>query len=391
VPSLGEVVAAFDQCYDPAWAEDWDAVGLVCGDPAAPVRRVLLAVDPVVATVAECLSVGADLLFTHHPLLLRPVHGVAATTYKGRLLHRLITAGVGLHTAHTNADVARPGVSDALADALGLVGIRPLQERPVDRLDKVVTFVPQADADAVVDALASAGAGALGNYSRCAWLGAGMGTFLPGEGATPAVGRPGVVEQVPETRIEMVLPRRLRADVVRALVAAHPYELPAYDVFELATLAGGYGFGRVGELPEPMPLAAFVAKAARSLPATRAGIRASGDPDRLVRTVAVAGGAGDDHLADAVRAGADAYLTADLRHHPASEHGEGGGPALIDAPHWATEQPWLHDAASRLRSALGDTVETIVSGLVTDPWNLHQPSGTPGDGPLQEKEPSSAP
>jgi putative NIF3 family GTP cyclohydrolase 1 type 2 len=336
---------------------------------------------------------GAQLLITHHPLFLRGTHGVPATDHKGALVHRLIRGGTGLLVAHTNADVADPGVSDALAARLGLTGTVPLRPTALDPLDKIVTFVPYAEAERMVDALAAAGAGALGDYTRCAWTTIGEGTFRPEEGAAPSLGQVGEVEVVGETRIEMVLPRHRRAAVVAALRATHPYEEPAFDVFELAALPGRRGIGRVGTLPEPMSLAEFVAHAARVLPGSAAGIRAAGDPDRPVRTVAVAGGAGDGHLADAVRAGVDVYLTADLRHHPASEHVERGGPALVDASHWTTERPWLDDAAARLASALrvrhgdaGATVDLSVSDLVTDPWTLHaDPANYP------DKEASTTP
>ena len=154
---LGDVVGALEAVYPPALAESWDAVGLVCGDPDEPVSRVLIAVDPVPETVDEALEIGAQLLVTHHPLLLRGVHGVPADSPKGQLVHRLIRAGVGLFTAHTNADSADPGVSDALAAALGLTVEGPLQPRGTDPLDKIVTFVPEgAPAGRVLDALAAA-------------------------------------------------------------------------------------------------------------------------------------------------------------------------------------------------------------------------------------------
>ena len=125
-PTLADVTAALDRRYDPGTAEDWDAVGLVCGDPRAPVRRVLFAVDPVPPVVDEALRIGADLIVTHHPLFLRPVHGVPADDPKGALVHRLIAGGCALFTAHTNADVANPGVSDALAAVLGVVSTEPI-------------------------------------------------------------------------------------------------------------------------------------------------------------------------------------------------------------------------------------------------------------------------
>ncbi|GAA0442221.1 GTP cyclohydrolase 1 type 2 [Acrocarpospora corrugata] len=261
------MIDALEESYDPKWAESWDAVGLVCGDPGQPVRKILFAVDPVAAVADEALDWGADLIVTHHPLYLRGTTSVAATTPKGRLVHRLIRAGCALYTAHTNADVADPGVSDALARAVGL--------------------------------------------------------YPPYRPLSPM---------------------------------AHDPRL---------------GLGRVGVLPVSMTLAKFAALAAQGLPRTAAGLRVAGDLDRLVKVVAVSGGAGDSLLGTARAAGVDVFLTADLRHHPASEYAEAEGPALIDAAHWATEWPWLAEAAERLASGLaakGISVEARVSDTVTDAW-----------------------
>ncbi|MCU0266716.1 MAG: Nif3-like dinuclear metal center hexameric protein [Actinomycetia bacterium] len=367
---LRDVVAVLDELYPPGTAADWDAVGPVVGDPDAPVGRVLLAVDPVAAVVDEAIDWGADLLLTHHPLYLRGTSTVYAGTAKGLVVHRLVAAGCGLVVAHTNADVAADGVAQALADVLGLVDAVPLRPEGGPGVDKLTVYVPVADADRLVDALAAAGAGTVGAYDRCAYWTDGTGTFRPGAAAHPAIGAVGRVEEVPERRVEMVLPRQRRAAVVRALLAAHPYEEPAFDLVETAPRPGSAGTGRVGELAEPTTLAQFAACVAAVLPRTPAGLRVAGEPSRSVRRVAVCGGAGDAYLADAVRAGADAYVTADLRHHPVSEHLESGGPALLDPGHWASEWPWLPRVGAALTAALG-TVETRVSTIVTDPWTLH--------------------
>jgi len=265
VTTVGDVVAVLEAAYPPALAESWDAVGLVCGDPAEPVDRVLICVDPVESTVDEALANRAQLIVAHHPLLLRGVHGVPASTPKGSLVHRLIRAGAGLFCAHTNADAASPGVSDALAAAIGLTVTGPI--------------------DANED--------------------------------------------------------------------------------------GRTGIGRVGELPEPQPFADFVERVASALPATAAGVRGAGDPDRLIRTVAVSGGAGDSYLAAVTALGVDAYVTADLRHHPASEHLAGdGAPALVDVAHWASEWPWCDQAAAILRERFGGNVDITVSTRRTDPWTV---------------------
>ncbi|MEO8887958.1 MAG: Nif3-like dinuclear metal center hexameric protein [Jatrophihabitantaceae bacterium] len=377
MPRLADLIAVLDGWFDPAWAESWDAVGLVCGDPSEPVERMLLAVDAVPSTVDEAIATRAQLLLTHHPLLLTAVHGVSANDPKGALVHRMIRAGTAHFVAHTNADVADPGVSDALADRLGLLDLRALEPHPDPPPAKLVVFVPQADAPRLIDALAAAGAGAIGRYDRCAWSAEGAGTFRPLEGADPTIGRVGRVEHVTETRVEMVVPAVRVEAVVAALRAAHPYEVPAFDLLAQLPGATTRGTGRVGVLREPMTLREFTSHAAAVLPATAWGVRAAGDPERSVRTVAVCGGSGAAYAETARRAGADAFLTADLKHHgtveAVSERG-GDGMALVDAAHWATEAPWLNVVAARLRERFGTTVEVRVSHRVTDPWTLHAPS-----------------
>ncbi len=377
-PSLADVVGVLDAWYPPTWADSWDAVGTVCGDPADPVHRVLLAVDPVAAVVHEAIANEADLLVVHHPLLLRAVHSVAATTPKGRLVHTLVRHGIGLHVCHTNADSPPGGVSEALALALGLTELSPLQSDPADPLDKVVVFVPHDSVEQVTDALSAAGAGAIGDYERCTFVSTGTGSFRPLEGANPTIGSVGELERVPETRLEMVLPRSRRAPVVEALRTAHPYEEPAFDLMEQAELPGPRGSGRIGRLAEPVRLADFARHVAEALPANNSVARVAGDPERTVSSVAVCGGAGDFLLDRAREVGADVYVTSDLRHHPASElreHAAAGGeaPALIDVPHAAAEWTWLPVLARRLAAALPTTVEVRVSEVMTDPWTDHLP------------------
>jgi dinuclear metal center YbgI/SA1388 family protein len=378
--TLAQVVDVLERMYDPSWARDWDAVGLVCGDPSAPVRRVLLAVDPVASVVDEALTWHADLVITHHPLLLRGVHGVPATTAKGRTVHRLIRGGCGLYTAHTNADAAAPGVSDALARVLGLTDLEPLSADPGTEVDKVVTFVPAEAVEAVVDALSKAGAGHVGDYSRCAFTAAGTGTSVAGSASGSVIGRAGERTDAVEQRVEMVLPRALRGTVLAALRAVHPYQAPAIDIYQLAAWSSPRGIGRVGHLASPTTLREFAMLVAEALPAAVQGVRISGDPSAEVSRVAVCGGAGDRLLDAARSAGADVFVTADLRHHPVSELREDAGdagPFLVDVAHWASEWPWLAGVANRLEGVLeaaGTPVEVHVSQRSTDPWTFRVPS-----------------
>lgn len=366
---LSEVIGVLDAAYPPELAHDWDSVGLVCGDPDEPVTSVTIAVDATDAVAAEVP--GGGLLLAHHPLLLRGVDTVAASTAKGALLHRLIRTGRSLFTAHTNADSATPGVSDALADTLGLVVEEVLSPAPSGPdLDKWVVFVPTDHAAALRDSLFAAGAGQIGDYSCCSWSVSGTGQFLPHEGATPTIGAVGTVEQVAEDRIEVIAPARLRTRVLAALRAGHPYEEPAFDVFALAPLPADVGIGRICSLPEPETLSAFVARVSGTLPSTTWGVRAAGDADAVVSRVAVCGGAGDSLLSTVARAGVQAYVTADLRHHPADEHGRVSDVALVDVAHWASEYPWCHQAAALLSGHFGTDLPVRVSSVRTDPWNI---------------------
>ena len=370
MPRLKDVVDLLHDWYPPAAAHPGDPVGLVLGDPEHEVRRVHLAVDITVEVAREAAEWGADLLVVHHPLFLRAVHGVAATTPKGRTLAVLAGAGCALLTAHTNADQAVDGVSDAMARALGLRDAVPVLPAAEERVDKVTTFVPAGAADAVRSALAQAGAGTIGDYDHASFTTAGEGRFRPLAGADPVIGEVGRLEVVDEVRVEAVLPRSRRTAVVAALVAAHPYEEPAYDVVEVADPGvAATGSGRIGSVA-PTTLRAFAEQVAAALPATASGVRVAGDPDRPVSRVAVCGGAGD-FLLESVRAtDADVYVTSDLRHHPAAEFLEHAGPALVDVAHWAAESTWLPVVRAKLAAALGDTVETRVSEIRTDPWQF---------------------
>lgn len=369
--TVGDVRNAVHTAYPPHLAESWDAVGLICGDPADEVTKVAFALDCTQAVADAAVAAGAQMLVVHHPLLLRGVTTVAADTPKGRVIHTLIRGGVALLAAHTNADKARPGVNDRLAE---LVGITP--GRPIVPVDSQVyhhwgVHVPADAAAAVKDAVFAAGAGAVGNYTECAFEFSGRGQFRPQPGATPAAGSIGELEHVEELRVEFVAPSHLRGAIEDALHAAHPYEVPAFDVTEMvggADLEHALGLGRIGELPQPLTLREFTQQVANALPETAWGVRAAGDPDRLVRRVAVSSGSGDSFLADAARLGADVYVTSDLRHHPVDETLRAHDIAVIDTAHWASEFPWTSQVRDIVEQATG--VNTEIIDLRTDPWTV---------------------
>ena len=372
--TVEHVRGVMDRAYPPALAESWDAVGLICGDPETQVNRIIVALECTDAVVAEAIESNADMIVVHHPLLMRGVASVAADTPKGRLIHQLIKHDIALFAAHTNADSARPGVNDKLAELLGVTPGAALAPQPVPPLDSWTVKVPEEAADAVKDAVFAAGGGQIGDYSHCAFSVQGIGQFKPESGANPHIGAVGDVEYVSELQLEFVAPQKLRTKIHQALVAAHPYEEPAFDIVE--SQATGFdetqqvGIGRVGELDTPMPFKEFVQRVADRLPKTEWGVRGAGDAEQLIETVAVASGAGDSFLDTAIKLGVDAFVTSDLRHHPVDEtlRVAKHGLCIVDTAHWASEYPWCFQAAELLAKELGLADDAIwVSEVRSDP------------------------
>lgn len=362
VRAVSEVLAAIAERAPFERAAAWDPVGLVLGDPSAVARKVAVCHEVTESVVAALESDPVDLVVAYHPLLFQPTHRwVAGATPEGRAL-RLVRAGIALGVAHTNFDVAPGGAADALADALELAeieGIAPLDGAPSRKL---VTFVPRAAADAVLEAVAAVGGARVGNYTHCSFSAEGTGTFFAGKGTAPRAGAPGELSREPEVRLEFVVAPACEAEVVRALLRTHPYEEPAYDLFERRGEA--HPAGRIGRVDPAVSLAELAARVTEALrgPAPRV----AGDPRRQVTRVAVVPGSGEDFAAAARRAGADVLVSGDLRHH-AARHALDSGLSLIDAGHAATERPGCERLLA-LVAAQGLETSSLLD-LDCDPWS----------------------
>lgn len=357
-----QIVAAFERFAPWRLAFEWDRVGLQLGDPQAEVGRAVVALDRSLGAARHAIERGAQLLVTHHPLIWEPMRRVRADDHAGRTLLELAQGGIAHIAAHTNWDGAEGGVSDVMARKLGLADVRKTgMARPVDSF-KLVTFLPASDVERMIDALSVAGAGVIGAYERCAFLATGTGTFLGGEGAHPVVGQAGRIEHAPETRIEMLVPSERVEAVRQALLIAHPYEAPAYD-FLARRAEAGQGSVRVGRLPNPMTLRELVARIDAAV-GTRSW--AWGNGDATVERVAVAGGAADKDWSAAQAAGAQVYVTGEVRHETALEASE-MGLMMVAAGHFATENP----ACTDLRDLLASCVPDVDWSLYEPPAGLH--------------------
>ncbi|WP_298038852.1 Nif3-like dinuclear metal center hexameric protein [uncultured Desulfuromonas sp.] len=350
VVRIQDLVGLVHALYPPALAEEWDNVGLQVGDPAAPVERALICLDPTERALDAASEAGAKLLITHHPLIFKPLKSLVPIDATGRFLFRAVREGIGVLSVHTNLDRAAGGLNDWLADRVGLDQRRPLLSAAGD-LHKLVVFVPAGHEDSVAEALFSAGAGRVGNYDRCSFRSAGTGSFRPGPGTRPFRGRVGEDERAEEVRLETILPREGLNRAVTKMIKVHPYEEVAYDLIPLGNRRGDVGLGRIGRLAEATTLGVFAERVKKALGAP--ALRLVGEPGRKIRKVALCGGSGASVLAEAARQGADLLLTGDVKYHEA-QSAENQGVAIIDAGHFATE----HLMVKGLARALGKAAET---------------------------------
>jgi dinuclear metal center YbgI/SA1388 family protein len=353
--------------FPPDLAEEWDNVGLQVGDPAAPVQRVLIALDPGVEAVAASCAHGAQLLITHHPLLFKPLRRLTPDDPVGRVVWQAVRGGVAIIAAHTNLDVAADGLNRWLAARLELSEVEPLQ--PVaGHLLKLVVFVPTEHGEAVADALFAAGAGQIGAYDQCSFQAPGIGTFRPSPGTTPFIGSIGHRERVEELRLETIVPQRRLGRVLEKMLKAHPYEEVAYDLVPLSNELPGTGLGRIGKLTAPLSLAALSDRVKNLLEC--ASVRVVGSLERPVSRIAVCGGSGAGLIQEAQRRGADVLVTGDVKYHEARQ-AEDLGLALLDAGHFATERLAAAELASRLgaeAAARGWCLDILVHDGERDPF-----------------------
>ena len=363
MPLVGDFVKHLDAFAPPATAAEWDNVGLLVGDTAQPVRRAMTCLTLTDDVTAEAIQNDCQLIVTHHPVLFRAVKKLTSTTPDGRLLLPLIRAGVAVYSPHTAFDNCPGGINDGLARRLGLSTVTSLRTKPTAGTIKMAVFVPESDLAKVSDAVFSAGAGRIGvndRYSECSFRTPGTGTFFGGEESKPSVGQKGRREEVPEYRLETVVPESKLAAVVAAMRAAHSYEVPAYDLYPM-TVIPPWGEGRIGNCDTTLGELAGLCK--REL---KAGIlQMIGDVNMPIRKVAVACGAAGEFLKDAMAAKADCFLTGEMRFHDCLTARDAGIAVLLPG-HYATERPAVEDVAERLAKAFPDC-EVAASAVERDP------------------------
>ncbi|MBN2315233.1 MAG: Nif3-like dinuclear metal center hexameric protein, partial [Sedimentisphaerales bacterium] len=319
-----EIARKVEERYPLSLAQGWDNVGFLVGDPQKNIENILLTIDITNAVVAEAKRLKTDLILSYHPVIW---DGLKKVVSEGptRVVHELIRSGIAVFSIHTALDVAVGGVNDGLAAMVGIVDGKPIGDyvaHPGGDRYKLIIFVPVDSLAKVSNAMFAAGAGAIGNYSHCSFNAEGTGTFLPREGARPAIGKKGTLEKVSETRFETVVPADKLEAVITAMHKAHPYETPAFDVFKIHNTETPLGLGRIGNLARPLRIPQIIKNIKAVIGAKAVGL--VGDEKRLVKRAAVCAGTCGEIINLVIADKADLYLTGELKHHQALAAQEAG-------------------------------------------------------------------
>ncbi|HET6498337.1 MAG TPA: Nif3-like dinuclear metal center hexameric protein, partial [Coriobacteriia bacterium] len=359
---VADVLQAVHDRFPPEWAEPWDRVGLLAGDPAAVVERVFVSLDATPSALRSARAAGAQVLATHHPAFLTAPEALVPA--RAGVTFEAVASGVALMAAHTNLDRA-PAAAMALPRMLGIREAAPLEDNEW-RASLVTVYVPQSHEAQVASAMAAAGAGRIGEYTGCSFSAAGIGRFIPPAEGEPFTGVPGVPSSAEEVRLEMVAPKGRAAGVVAAARDSHPYEEPLVVVADVAVARGTARLGRVGALEAPTTLSAFADAVARVFDVTP---RVWGERDHGVSVVATATGSAGSLVPAAIGAGAHVLLAGEVRYHDARAAHE-AGLAVIEIGHDTSEWPLVPVLAEAIGSAPGlADISVIVDSPTMLWWN----------------------
>ncbi len=328
-----DIIQFLERKAPPVFQENYDNSGLICGDREAECTGVLVCLDSVEAIIDEAIDKNCNLVVAHHPILFSGLKRITGKTYMERTIIKAIKNDVAIYAIHTNLDNVMSGVNQKFADTLGLQNTRILAPKN-DTLNKLSFYVPMNDADQVKEALFSAGAGEIGNYSHCSFNVNGTGTFKANEHANPHVGQKNEVHSEAETKVEVLVGKHVLGKVVNALLEVHPYEEVAYDIYALLNSNSEIGSGMVGELETAMNREQFLNHLKSSMKTDL--VRYTKSNKKMIKKVAICGGSGSFLLNNAKACGADAFVTGDFKYH---QFFDAEGEIMIcDIGHFESEQ-----------------------------------------------------
>ncbi|RAL25888.1 Nif3-like dinuclear metal center hexameric protein [Thermoflavimicrobium daqui] len=361
-----ELMKQMEAYAPPKYAWSKDRIGLQIGKPDAEVQGVLVTLDVTEAVVDEAIAKGANWIVAHHPVIFHPLTNLRLDQPSGRLMAKLLKHDLQVFVAHTNLDATLGGVNDVLAAKLKLEKTKVLVSEGSAKLKKLVVFVPVDYHEQVLEAVGKAGAGWIGNYSHCTFNLQGIGTFKPQAGTNPFIGQQGKLEKVDEIRLETIITENNQQQVIQAMLQVHPYEEVAYDIYPLDLKGEEWGYGRIGEIKQPLSLQEFAEQVKQAYRIS--GLRMVGDPATVIKKVAILGGSGSRYFMEAKRMGADVYITGDIDFHTAQD-ALAVGICLLDPGHHV-EHLVVEQVCRELKERLQGRVTIYASQVDTNPFTF---------------------
>ncbi len=330
---IREVIQHLETLAPTAYAEDFDNVGLLVGSPKTQVTGILVTLDTLECVVDEAIKKNCNLIVSFHPIVFKGIKKFNGSNYVQRVVMKAIKHDIAIFAIHTALDNTLTGVNDMICEQLGLTNRRILIPQK-ETIKKLTTYAPTATAATVLKALFNAGAGSIGNYDHCSFSTDGTGTFRPSEKANPSIGTIGTTHHEPETQLQVTFPKHRERAIIRALHEYHTYEEVAYEITTLENTNQTIGMGMIGELPTPMAPIEFLQQLKTTFKTDC--VRHSAIIDKPIQKVAVLGGSGSFAIRNAQQAGADVFITADLKYHQFYE--AEGRLILADIGHYESEQ-----------------------------------------------------
>lgn len=358
---IQEIIAVLESVAPPFLQESYDNTGLITGNSSWDCTGIITTLDATEAVVLEAIEKKCNLIVAHHPIIFGGLRKITGKNYVEQSIITAIKNDIAIYAIHTNLDNVLHGVNDAIADKLGLINRKILQPKN-DTLKKLFTFVPVEFAENVRSAIFNAGGGHISNYSECSFNTAGQGTFKPGEGTNPFTGKRGIRHTEDEIKMEMIFPAWQEQAILKALIAAHPYEEVAYDMVALDNQNLQVGSGLVGELPHPLSETALLELLKEKF--NLAVIRHTPLLDKPVTKIALCGGAGSFLIGAAATSGAGFYITGDIKYH---EFFDANNRLVVaDIGHFESEQ-YTIDLLFDILSQKFPTFAVLKTGVKTNP------------------------
>lgn len=354
--TVGDLIKYLEDWAPPGAAWEKDNVGLQIGSRRKRLKNILLCLELNEEVLSQAINKNCNFIFTHHPLIFNPIKKLDTEKDKQALLiEKLFKNDISVYSAHTNLDFTKDGVSFELAKVLGLKRIKFLLNQESNQF-KVAVFVPEENLKKVAEAVFNAGGGKIGEYEKCSFRLKGEGTFQGSALANPTLGKKEIFEKVSETRFEFIVDKWNISKVINALLNAHPYEEPAYDIYPLQNKNVNFGAGATGELENEMNISDFLSHVSKSLKTSN--FRYCNGSKKKIKKVAVCGGACSDLLKYAISSGADAFITADIKYHAFQE--AEGKILFIDAGHYETEIFILNAVQQKIKKFITANKQTKV-------------------------------